>query len=268
MAALRKILGSLRVSQWFGIGTDGDENNTLAVKGPGSLFDNSGAGHQITVNKASSGDNAGFVFKTNFLTKAILGLLGDNNFSLKVGSSGIVAVVADETTGRVSFPQNAPQVDEFNTPGTFTWTKPAWASRFVVTLVGGGGGGGSGASGDNTAVRAGGGGGGAGAVSIWEFSAADYTGPCTVIVGAGGVPGAAVTNASGINSGNGVQSEFRLNGTGTNFRALIATGGVGGRGGTTIGNGGAGGSVMTYAGSSNAGGSGGTASNAQAGVAP
>ena len=250
-------------------GAIADTINRFSINTPAVLLNNAGAGIDMTFNKNAVGNDASLSFKTGFSSRALVGLLGSNDFTVKVspnGSAFFDAMVVDEATGTAQFPNTKPQIDEFNTAGTFTWTKPAWANRFVVMLVGGGGGGGGGASGDNTAVRAGGGGGGAGAVSVWEFSADEYASTCTVIVGAHGTAGTSATTANGGAGGAGGASEFRLNGSATANRALTASGGAGGAGGSTTGNGGAGGTVSTYSGNSNAGGNGGTASNGQIGV--
>lgn len=150
------------------------------------------------------------------------------------------------------------RIDVFDTAGTFTWQKPAWATRFLVHLIGAGGGGGGGASGTNAAVRAGGGGGGAGMVSRWEFSATEYTAPCTIVVGAGGAGGASTLNLGGNNGGHGGDTDFRLNSSVASARALVASGGFRGGGGGTTGAAGAGGATGTFAGTSNPGGAGGT----------
>ena len=95
--------------------------------------------------------------------------MGSDEFTVKVspdGSAFFDAMVVDDTTGTARFPNTKPQIDEFNTSGTFTWTKPAWANRFVVMLVGGGGGGGGGASLNAVASGAGGVGGDGMAVII------------------------------------------------------------------------------------------------------
>ena len=157
------------------------------------------------------------------------------------------------------------QIDVFDTAGTFTWQKPAWATRFAVHLIGSGGGGGGGASGNNTAVRAGGGGGGAGMVSRWEFLGTEYTATCTIVVGAGGAGGASTMNASGAVGGHGANSEFRLNGSSVSALALVAGGGIRGGGGGTTGTAGAGGATGTFGGTSNPGGAGGTTGAGAAG---
>lgn len=250
-------------------GATADTTNRFSINTPALLLNNAGAGIDMTFNKKAVGNDASLSFKTGFSARALLGLLGSDDLSLKVSATGLAfleALVAEALTGRVAFPNSPPQVDEFNTAGTFTWTKPAWATRFIVMLVGGGGGGGSGASGNASAVRAGGGGGGAGAVSIQEFLADEYSSTCTILVGAGGTSGAAATTANGANGGNGGASEFRLNGSAASARALIASAGNGGTGGSTTGTGGVGGSVGTHSGTSNPGGNGGTASAAQQGI--
>lgn len=250
-------------------GATADPTNRLSINTPAVLLNNAGADIDMTFNKNAGGDDASLSFKTGFSARALIGLLGSDDFTIKVspnGSTYFDAMVVDDTTGKARFPNTKPQIDEYNTAGTFTWTKPAWANRFIVMLVGGGGGGGGGASGDNTAVRAGGGGGGAGAVSVWEFSADEYASTCTVIVGAGGTAGASATTANGGTGGTGGASEFRLNGSATANRALIANGGTGGTGGSTTGTGGTGATTSTYGGNSNAGGNGGTASAGQVGA--
>jgi hypothetical protein len=250
-------------------GATADATNRLSINTPAVLLNHAGTSIDMTFNKNAAGNDASLSFKTGFSSRALVGLLGSDDFTIKVspdGSAFFDAMVVDEATGTARFPNTKPQIDEFNTAGTFTWTKPAWANRFVVLLVGGGGGGGGGASGNNTAVRAGGGGGGAGAVSVWEFSADEYASTCTVIVGAGGTAGASATTANGGTGGTGGTSEFRLNGSATANRALTASGGTGGKGGSTTGTGGAGAAVSTYGGNSNAGGNGGTASAGQVGA--
>lgn len=118
-------------------------------------------------------------------------------------------------------------VQVFNTAGTFTWTKPANARTVDVYILGGSGGGGSGRRGASGTDCFGGG--GAGAVPMFTGLGleADLFGATeTVIVGAKGVGGAAVT-ADSTNGNDGTAggiSKF-----GTLFQAL---GGNPGKGGT------------------------------------
>jgi hypothetical protein len=85
---------------------------------------------------------------------------------------------------------------KYETPGTFTWTKPAGVTTVIVFCWGGGGAGGA----DNSA----GGSGGAGAACvITALAAADLSSSETVTVGAGG----AGTSSDG-NGQNGANSSF------------------------------------------------------------
>lgn len=104
----------------------------------------------------------------------------------------------------------ATQAEVYDTPGTNTWTKPAGAKMVHVFGTGGGGAGGSGARGAALTVRRGGGSGGAAAAG-WAYVLPDsITGPASVVVGAGGIGGAAVITDDTIgNKGNdGAPSSF------------------------------------------------------------
>jgi hypothetical protein len=77
--------------------------NTLAV-----LLNNAGAGIEATVNKAVAGNDAAFAFKTGFSARALIGLLGNDDFSFKVspdGSAFFDALKIDRTNGQVELPQ-------------------------------------------------------------------------------------------------------------------------------------------------------------------
>lgn len=88
-------------------GATPDATNRLSINSPASLFNNAGAGHEATINKAASGDDAAVALKVGFSARALMGLLGDDNFHLKVSPDGSVfyeALVVDRTNGRVSIP--------------------------------------------------------------------------------------------------------------------------------------------------------------------
>lgn len=91
----------------LGINATADATNRLAVASPASLFNNAGAGHQIKVNKAASGDTASLLFQTGWSGRAEMGLAGSDAFRIKVSADGSAfkdALVADPATGRVAFP--------------------------------------------------------------------------------------------------------------------------------------------------------------------
>ncbi len=71
------------------------------------LLNNAGASIDVTVNKNAAANDASFSFKTGFSVRALFGILGSDDFTLKAspdGSAFFDALVADRATGRVRFP--------------------------------------------------------------------------------------------------------------------------------------------------------------------
>lgn len=96
-------------AQLLGLGgATADSYNRVSVNTPALLFNNAGAGIEATVNKAAAGNDAAFAFKTGFSVRALIGLLGNDDFSLKVspdGSAFFDAIKVDRTNGQVELPQ-------------------------------------------------------------------------------------------------------------------------------------------------------------------
>jgi hypothetical protein len=96
-------------AQLLGLGgATADSFNRLSMNTPAVLLNNAGAGIEATVNKAAAGNDAAFAFKTGFSARALIGLLGNDNFSFKVspnGSTFFDAIVVDRTNGQVELPQ-------------------------------------------------------------------------------------------------------------------------------------------------------------------
>ena len=96
-------------AQLLGLGgATADSFNRLSMNTPAVLLNNAGAGIEATVNKAAAGNDAAFAFKTGFSVRALIGLLGNDNFSFKVspnGSTFFDAIVVDRTNGQVELPQ-------------------------------------------------------------------------------------------------------------------------------------------------------------------
>lgn len=98
-------------AQLLGLGgATADSYNRVSVNTPALLFNNAGAGIEATVNKAAAGNDAAFAFKTGFSARALIGLLGNDDFSFKVspdGSAFFDAIRIDRISGRPTLPQGA-----------------------------------------------------------------------------------------------------------------------------------------------------------------
>jgi hypothetical protein len=92
-------------AQLLGLGgATADSYNRLSLNTPAVLLNNAGAGIEATVNKATPANDAAFAFKTGFSARALIGLLGNDDFSFKVspdGSAFFDAFRVDRTNGRV-----------------------------------------------------------------------------------------------------------------------------------------------------------------------
>ena len=143
-----------------------------------------------------------------------LGLVGDDDFSLKVSADGGTwsrAFAVDRATGRVDFDQGATRRETTVFTNNGSYVPPTWARWLEAVCVGGGAGGGSGIAGAAGTARFGGGGGGAGGLSEGRWPASALDAGLAVIVGAGGNGGVAASGA-GLNGGNGVESRITLGG--------------------------------------------------------
>lgn len=113
----------------------------------------------------------------------------------------------------------------FNTPGSFTWTKPTVGDICHIIVIGGGG---AGASGRRSSTGASGGGGGAaGGIFFWTMAKSSLASTESVVVGSGGTGGIAqtVNDTNGNNGGSGGTSRFG------NTSFMQAQAGAGGNGG-------------------------------------
>lgn len=114
----------------LGINTVSSSTNRLSVKSDAALFSyddvTPGTGNmRITVNKSAVAQDASFVFQSAFGSQAQFGLLGDNDFTLKVGASSTTALIAKSATGAVNLTQH-PKFSAFLNFGQ-TITAGAWA---------------------------------------------------------------------------------------------------------------------------------------------
>ncbi|TYB86017.1 DUF2793 domain-containing protein [Oceaniovalibus sp. ACAM 378] len=96
-------------AQLLGLGgAAADSYNRLSINAPAMLFNNAGAGIEATFNKNGPANDAAFAFKTGFSARALIGLLGSDDFSFKVSPDGGTfheAIKIDRTSGRVELPE-------------------------------------------------------------------------------------------------------------------------------------------------------------------
>jgi hypothetical protein len=89
----------------IGVNTTADDTNRLSVSAAATLLSHEGAGHQLKINKAASGDTGSLLFQTGWSGRAEMGLAGGEDFSIKVspdGESWNTALAVEAVTGRVT----------------------------------------------------------------------------------------------------------------------------------------------------------------------
>lgn len=99
-------LSSLGASLW-GVNGTADATTRFVVQAPASLFNHDGAGHQLKLNKAATGETASLLFQDGYSGRAEIGLAGDDDLHCKVSADGSAwadALVIDAVTGEVSLP--------------------------------------------------------------------------------------------------------------------------------------------------------------------
>jgi hypothetical protein len=222
----------------LGIGTTADAANPLAVKTNTALFTARGEAEggdgdlRLILNKTAAGDVLSLLFQSGYGGRAELGLVGDDDLSLKVSPDGSTwrrAFGVDRATGRVAFDQGATRRETTVFEADGLYEPPAWARWIEAVCVGGGGAGGAGMAGPAGTARFGGGGGGAGGLSQAGWAVADLDEALAITIGGGGL------TATG---GAGGQTTIGLDGV-----VLLRAGGgaPGGAGTAAAGQGGLGG---------------------------
>ena len=90
-----------------GINATADATNRLAVASAATLLSHEGAGHQLKINKAADTDTASLLFQSNWTGHAEMGLLGGDDFTVKVsadGSTFLTGLQIARSTGAVTLP--------------------------------------------------------------------------------------------------------------------------------------------------------------------
>ena len=99
---------------FLGVGTSADTTNRLSVRANTALFTakpvaSAGSGDmRLTLNKEASANTVSQVFQSAFSGRAEWGLMGDDDFRLKVSSDGSTwreAMKVERANGIISFPQ-------------------------------------------------------------------------------------------------------------------------------------------------------------------
>ena len=88
----------------LGISADADGTNRLTVSSPAVLLTHAGGGHQLKVNKARSSDTASLLFQSGFSGRAEMGIVGSDDFVLKVSADGttfLTGLTIEAATGRL-----------------------------------------------------------------------------------------------------------------------------------------------------------------------
>ena len=91
----------------LGISATADATNRLAVSSPATLLNNAGAGHQVKVNKAAATDTASLLFQSGFSGRAEMGVIGHDDFGIKVspdGTSFFTAMSVARADGQITLP--------------------------------------------------------------------------------------------------------------------------------------------------------------------
>lgn len=94
----QRIFGNLGVG-----GATPDASNAFAFYGTNLLL-NSGSDINMKFNKNAAGNDASLTFQSSFTTHALVGLLSNNDLTFKVGTGFKTALVANNATGQVTFP--------------------------------------------------------------------------------------------------------------------------------------------------------------------
>ena len=106
-------LRALQNLSLLGLGTTADSTNSLSVKANAALFAartlaDGGAGDlRVTFEKEAVGNTVSQLYQSNWSGRAETGLIGDDDFHLKVSADGTIwreALVVDRASGRVAFP--------------------------------------------------------------------------------------------------------------------------------------------------------------------
>lgn len=129
----------------LGVNTTADDTNKLAVRSDAILFTTAANDVRVTANKTVATDTASHVFQTNYSGRAEFGLLGDDDFTLKVSPdnflSSFEALKVKADSGDVIAPQSMSIGHSADPVSVLHVVGPTGSGATALTVDGDGGGG-------------------------------------------------------------------------------------------------------------------------------
>lgn len=121
-----------------GINTTSDTTNKLSVSADATLLNHAGGGHQLKLNKASTGNTNSLLFQTGFSARAEMGTAGSDDFAIKVSDTGAIfktAMRVDAATGGVQFPSGQAYYEDVFIANDSAWSVDIpWADPARILL--------------------------------------------------------------------------------------------------------------------------------------
>lgn len=100
--------GTISQLSHIGINATGDATNVISANGAAILLSNPSGSTQIKASKNIAASTCSHLFQTNFSSRAEFGLIGNNDFAMKVSSDGTnftTSFTLDNATGNVNILQ-------------------------------------------------------------------------------------------------------------------------------------------------------------------
>lgn len=127
----------------LGVNTTADDTNKLAVSSDAVLFTTALNDVRLSANKTSVADTAAHLFQTNYSGRAEFGLLGNDDFTLKVSpdnfTTSFEALKIKSANGEIIIPQNVSIGHAGDPTSTLHIVGPTGSGATALTVDGDGG---------------------------------------------------------------------------------------------------------------------------------
>jgi hypothetical protein len=110
----------------LGVGAAADATNGFVFQGTNLLLQSAGS-IDATFNRTGAANDASFSFKTGYAPRALLGLLGNDDFTLKMGEGFVEAMRVNHRSGRAVFRRVQNGARPFDAVGRRHVAESAWA---------------------------------------------------------------------------------------------------------------------------------------------